>query len=236
MFPISHIGLVYLFGKSVKTKKLWAGMIASVIPDIALIIVRLLAFVGFNLSFISSHPLNLFLHSIFPLLLFLPLAIFGRWYFYSSTIGYSFHLLLDYLTHSAIRMPFYPISNWKLPIFLVSYIDINFTLIINIIITSLLVILFGKKIMMFLKRLFYHYRIERIWLLHVIYVSLVLMISVFYLLFVIVISSPISFLIIPFVTINIYFIGILFALEVYQDDNLKSVLGKIFIRILVETE
>ena len=69
MFPISHIGLFFLFGKSIKMKKLWAGMIATIIPDIALIIVGFLAFIKINIPFDSSHPLNLYLHSIFPMLL-----------------------------------------------------------------------------------------------------------------------------------------------------------------------
>ena len=63
-------------------------MIATVIPDIALIIVGILAFIGVNISFNSSHPLNLYLHSIFPILLFIPFAICCREYFYSLTMGY----------------------------------------------------------------------------------------------------------------------------------------------------
>jgi hypothetical protein len=233
VFIISHIGLFYLFGKSVKIKKLWVGMIATIIPDIALIIVAFLAFTGINISFASSHPLNLYLHSFLPILLFIPFAICCREYFYSLTMGYSFHLFMDYLTHSSIRMPFYPISNWKLPIFFVSYLDINVTLTINIIISVLFIILFGKKIKLILKKIFDNYRIERVWLLHLVYVSFALLFGVSYIFLVIVIASPILLLVIPFVTINFYFIGILFILEVYYDENLRPFLGKVFVKILI---
>jgi hypothetical protein len=163
MYTVSHAALFYLFGKAVNVKKLWSGMIGTVLPDIALIVFWFGAMLGLDISIRSSDPINLFLHSVFPILFMLPLVLIKWWYFYSTALGYAFHLLLDYMTHSAVRMPLYPLTTWKLPIYVVSYFEPTFIIIIKVTLCALLLIFFGKHVFKLIKKLIDRYQNARVW-------------------------------------------------------------------------
>lgn len=222
MYLISHIATFYIFGKSIKMKKLWIGMLSSIIPDIVIFLFLIGQSIGMNIPNGSSHPLNIFLHSIFPLIFLTPLLIFERWYFYSATIGYSFHLLLDYFTHTTIRMPFFPLSHWKVPIFLISYQNVTLLFLINVIICMLFLIIYGKKIIELFKELFNKYQKERVSLFMVIYFVFTLIFGILYSFTVIKSEHLLSLLLTPFIIINLFFLGLLFVIEIYNDKRIAK--------------
>ena len=224
MFTVSHIALFYLLGKGIKIKKLWIGMVTSILPDIALIIAGLGNMVGLGIAFGSSHPLNLFLHSIFALLLLIPLIIFEKWYFYSTAIGYSFHLVLDYLTHVSIRMPLYPISTWKIPIFIIPYIDIRVIFGTNILVCAIFMILYSKKIIEIIKQFLSFSNKGRAQVLTVLYVVMISFIGFWYTYAVIGMKESLLIVLTIIITINLFFLGILFIIEVNNDERVSRYL------------
>ena len=225
MYTVSHAALFYLFGKAVNVKKLWSGLVGSVLPDIALILFWLGAMLELDISFASSDPVNLFLHSVFPILFMIPLALVNRWYFYSTALGYSFHLLLDYMTHTAIRMPLYPLSTWKLPIFVVSYFDPTFIMVVKVTICAVLLLFFGKPVFMLIRKLFDTYNCARVWCILVWYILIISFFTVWYTSVVVNVDAVWHGLLMPVIGINIFILGILFMQALGWDIRLDKLLN-----------
>lgn len=225
MFTVSHIALFYLLGKGIKIKKLWIGMVTSILPDIALIIAGLGNMMGLGIAFGSSHPLNLFLHSIFALVILIPLIIFEKWYFYSATIGYSFHLVLDYLTHVSIRMPLYPFTTWKIPIFIIPYVDIRVIFITNIFICAMFMVLYLKKVIEIINKFLNYSKKGRAQVLTISYVVIISLIGLWYTYAVIGMEKSLLIILTIIITINLLFLGILFLVEVNNDEKVSKYLN-----------
>jgi hypothetical protein len=219
MEPISHIAVFYLIFKNLNIKKLWTGMITSILPDSLLIISWIGIIFGLGFAFKSSNPINLFLHSIFPLIILIPIVFFSKKYYYSSTLGYSLHLLLDYLTHSAIRMPFYPISTWKLPIFVTSYMNPIFSISVFIIILLGFLITDNKKLRHLFIDLFTNYNKQKILLVISFYILIILIFSVWYSYYFLHIRFPLWILGSILIGINIFLLGFIFIIEISYDEK-----------------
>ncbi len=202
-------------------------MIATILPDIPLIIVTIGNMTDVNLSNESFHTLHLFLHSIFPLIFMTFLLIFEKWYFYSATIGYSFHLFLDYITHDTLRMPFYPITNWKIPIFLISYMDIRVIFIAHIIIMILIFVLFRKEIKSFFNYIFRNFQRVRIYLFLMLYIVLTYILAFSYNSTVVEQELLVILVLTLVTTINFFLLSILFLIEIYQEKVFSKYLDKI---------
>lgn len=235
MEPVSHVALFYILGKKVRIDKLWAGMVVSVIPDTPLILFTILnPIFGFNTVSGWISDLYLFLHSIFALLLLLPIAIFSFRYFYASIAGYSLHLLLDYFTHTTTRLPFYPLTTWKAPIFLVSYFDPVFMVSVSVILLTILTLLYGGKLMSFTKTLFNNYQKSRLLLFLNLYIALVVTVVIAYVASIYPIQSLAFFFSFILISINLVLVGILFFSELNSDKNIRMPLIRLASKLLRE--
>ncbi len=208
-------------------------MVASVLPDVLLIV---LVFIGLisGTNIVSGDILSIyfFMHSVFAILLLLVVAVFSFKYFYALAVGYSLHLILDYLTHTMARIPFYPITEWKAPIFLVSYLDPIFLVSISAILLTVLLSLEGKKLLSFTNSLFHKYRKERLGIFTFLYVMLVACIVILYMASVYSINSPAFFLSSFLVTSNFIIVGYLFLLELDSDENIRSSFRRFVTKLL----
>lgn len=220
MEAISHIAIYYLISRALKLEKKWAGMPAAVLPDVAIaLVIWFLPGIGFDINFVVAYNLNLFLHSIFPLFMMLPILLISRKYFYPVVLGYGSHLLLDYMTHTTIRMPFYPVSTWKAPMFLISYLNPLFTLGVNIVILVLIVTMFHKGLKLFFGRISKDTRNPRLCI--PVYASVIIafVFSSWYSLAVLNFGHPYPFISIPLIGVNLLLLGAIFMMELDEDPN-----------------
>jgi hypothetical protein len=223
MDPISHVASFYLLGRRVGAKRLWVGMVTTLLPD-ALLILTFFAnlLTGQRSAADSTSILNLYLHSVFVLLILLPIAVFSRRYFYISVAGYSMHLLLDYLTHTTVRMPFYPLTDWKAPIFLMSYMDPAFLLIVSGTIFALIVILERKRVGGVVRALFRDSLWKRVKPLLSVYTLLAYAFPATYV-STLAAMDPILFVLCSFLLgTNLLLIGILFCAELCDDKSMQT--------------
>jgi hypothetical protein len=223
MDPISHVASFYLLGRRVGAKRLWVGMVTTLLPDMLLILTffaNLLT--GQRSAADSTSILNLYLHSVFALLILLPIAVFSLRYFYVSVAGYSMHLLLDYLTHTTVRMPFYPLTDWKAPTLLVSYLDPAFLLTVSMTIFALTVNLERKRVGSVVRALFRGSLWKRVKPLLSVYTLLAYAFPAVYV-STLAPMDPMLFVLCSFLLgTNLLLIGFLFCAELYDDKNIQT--------------
>jgi hypothetical protein len=227
MDPISHVASFYLLGRRVGAERLWVGMVTTLLPD-ALLILTFFAnlLTGQRSAADSTSILNLYLHSVFALLILLPIAVFSLRYFYVSVAGYSMHLFLDYLTHTTVRMPFYPLTDWKAPTFLMSYLDPVFLLIVSGTIFALTVILERKRVGGVVRALFRDPSWKRVKPLLSVYTLLAYAFPAAYV-SALAATDPILFVLCSFLLgTNLLLIGFLFCAELYDDKSMQTLIRR----------
>jgi len=232
---VSHVALFYLLGRRAGIRKLWAGMIASALPDASLaLFVWLGPPIGIQVPLETAWTLSLFLHSVFALALLLPVAALSMRYLAAMLSGYGLHLLVDYLTHTVVRMPFFPLSAWKAPTFLVSYLDPAFLIATAGAILAGIVILEGRWLAGLPRNLSNRYRGRRVWTALTLYAAATCALAIWYTVSVVGVGPPFLFACFPLVGANLAAIGILFAREVYGDENIPDRLRRMARRLLGE--
>lgn len=228
MLPVSHFAIPFFIGKTIKLKYIWVAMLFGLIPDIFLFFLDWLGpGLGLNERFTSSYPLNLFMHSVFGLLILLILIPIEKGYFYAGFVGYASHLIADYMTHSAIRYPFYPISGWQAPVFVITYVDKIFILGIHIIIFVLLLIIIFKEFRDIPGILFQKFNRNRVWILALTYLIISLVLGVFYV-SLLNFPSPIIYLAPPLIIFNMIALGCMFLFDIKNDKRFEKLFDKLF--------
>jgi hypothetical protein len=228
MLPVSHFAIPFFIGKSTKLKYVWVAMLFGLIPDIFLFFLDWLGpGLGLNERFTSSYPINLFMHSVFGLLILLILIPIEKRYFYAGFVGYASHLIADYMTHSAIRYPFYPISGWQAPVFIITYVDKVFIFGTHIIIFVLLLIIIFKEMRGLLDSVLNKFNRRRIWILALTYLIISLVLGVFYV-SLLNFPSPMLFLAPPFIIFNMAALGVMFLLDLKDDKRFENQFKKLF--------
>ncbi len=119
METISHILIFYLGARFGKLKVKWIGMITAIIADVFLLIVWSSgSLLGLSIPSYIWGFANL-LHSVFVILIFLPLLYYGKNYFLSASLGAYSHIFLDIFTHNAEIPVFFPLSNYRPDFFII---------------------------------------------------------------------------------------------------------------------
>ena len=228
MLPVSHFAIPFFIGKSIRIKYIWVAMLFGLIPDIFLFFLDWLGpGLGLNQRFTSSYPLNLFMHSVFGLLILIILIPIEKGYFYAGFVGYASHLVADYMTHSAIRYPFYPISSWQAPVFVITYVDKTFIFGTHIIIFVLLLIIIFKEMRGLFDSVLNKFDRKRVLILSVSYLLASIILGVFYV-SLLNFPSPMVFLAPPFIIFNMAALGCMFLLDLKDDKRFESLFDKLF--------
>ncbi len=231
MYIATHITLFYLLGKGLKLKKMWIGMIASIFPDLILILFKVSIMMGaseFNEGFYVFYN---FLHSIFPLFLLLLLLMYGKWYFYTAALGFSSHIFLDYFTHENM-MPLYPLTKWSIPISPLMNIDIRLIFITHIILMVLILFFWGKKIRSSFNHILKKFHKNRVYLFSAIFIIIAFILAFFYNSTVLNQEIFIILMLTIVTTVNFFLLSILFLEEIYREKAFSKFIDCLFSCIL----
>jgi len=229
MDVLIHVGVFYLVATLLHMEKKWFGMVCAALPDIILILFFwVLPSLGVFADSKLIVDLHYFSHSLFALILFLPLLMYSMKYFKIAVLGYSSHLLLDYMTHASVRVALYPVSEWKVPIFVMSYFDTDLTLALNCLLLMGLLLVKRKNVTS-LKR----------WVRGVLSETSTIIKSMVVLIAAIIFSwwnttvflhctMPLAMLIVPIMVLNVLFVILLFFLEMGSEPDMGRIVGKYF--------
>lgn len=120
MEAIAHILWFYFFARFARLKIKWVGMLTAFLMDLFIFCggwcSRPIGDIDPSCMCSSLHN---FLHSIFVVLIFVPLLYYGKGYFLSAAVGAYSHLFLDIFTHHGFPHPLFPFSNYVLPAYLI---------------------------------------------------------------------------------------------------------------------
>ena len=228
MLPVSHFAIPFFIGKSIKLKYLWVAMFFGLVPDIFLFLLDWVGpALGLNERFTSSYPLNLFMHSIFGMAIVLILIPIQKEYFYAGILGYTSHLIVDYMTHSAIRYPFYPLSSWQAPIFVITYVNKTFILGTHIIFFVLLLIIIFIELRGLPNIILNKFNRKRVWILAGSYLIISLALGIFYV-SLLNFPSPMVFLAPLLIIFNMAVLGCMFLLDLKDDKRFENIFGKLY--------
>ncbi|WP_455392609.1 metal-dependent hydrolase [[Eubacterium] cellulosolvens] len=227
MLPVAHFATAFFIGKSLRLKYLWVAMVFALLPDITLFFLDWLGpALGLNEKFGSTTPINLFLHSVFGLAIVLVLIPIKKEYFYAGLVGYGSHIIFDYMTHATIRYPFYPISNWSIPIFVITYVDKMFMFGSHIIFFILLLIVIFTEFKDFNKSVLNKYNSKRLLLMSATYLLVSISLGLFYAILMN-FPAPMVYFAMPLVVFNMVTIGGIFILELKKDKKFEFIFRRL---------
>ncbi len=231
MYIATHITLFYLLGKGLKLKKMWIGMIASIFPDLILILIKVSNMMGGNEFNEGFYVFYNFLHSIFPLFLLILLVMFDKWYFITGALGYSSHIFTDYFTHENM-MPLYPVSKWSIPISPLMNIDIRIIFITHILLMVLILFFWGKKIRFSFDYILKRFHKNRVYLFSAIFIIIAFILAFSYNSTVLNQETFIILMLTIVTTVNFFLLSILFLKEIYREEAFSKFIDRLFNYVL----